>query len=49
MNIIKIFTLILILVATATKSAIINPEISKKYFDDNTKGLLQRRRAGDPL
>ena len=43
MNIIKIFTLILILVTTATKSAIINPEISKKYFDIFSKPILMEK------
>ena len=42
MNVIKIITLIFILFTTASNSAIINPEISKKYFDIFSKPVLTK-------
>ena len=36
----RIFTLILILLTTVSKSAIVNHEISKKYFDIFSKPIL---------
>ena len=40
MNLVKIVTIILILVSTSSKSAIVNPEISKKYFGIFSKSIL---------
>ena len=40
MNLVKIVTIILVLVSTSSKSAIVNPEISKKYFGIFSKSIL---------
>ena len=43
MNLYRIFTLILILLTTVSKSAIVNHEISKKYFDIFSKPILMEK------
>ena len=40
MNIVKIVTIILFFTSTVSKSAIVNPKISEKYFDIFSKSIL---------
>ena len=43
MNIFKIIILIIIFITTASKSAIVNQEISRKYFDIFSKSILTEK------